>query len=981
MVTLNVQMVKSAGYVYIKADGSIDPPSANITSLDNVTYTLTGNVNDQIWVQRNNIVLDGSGYVVDGTGTSNPSTGISLQTLSNVTIRNANVTGFQQGISIYYSNNCTLSKNNVYNGSEYSTGIYIVYSSGNIVSGNNVSGYWENFLVSGETGSHFDNVVDTSNLANGKPVWYVRGVSNVVYDYTTNASTIYVIDSTNVTIRDLSLSNNYAGVFLWNTPNSRIENVSATQNGAGISVQYAPNCTISSCNVSSSFGYYGIHTKNSGNCTISHNNVGQAAGEGIYVDSYCDNSTITWNNVSHCSGKLIEIWYSANCRVLNNVADTSLSQHGIYVGAYASSCNISGNTVSNNRYGIGVTDYCTNIRIYANNITNSWDKGIAIGDSSSIFVFHNNFVSNAINVATIRSSIIWDNGYPSGGNYWSSYAGVDANSGSYQNETGSDGIGDVPYVIAGSNQDNYPLMRLYVPFENQSIYIRADGSVDPSGAPVLRQGDKYTLTGNIKSNSHGIVVERDSIVLDGNGYTVQGAGSGYGISFSGRSNVTIRNTRIKAFDYGVFLTSSSYNTIYGNNITAIIGAGIYFWSSSNYNSVIENNITGNNFYGILFGYSSGNVVSGNNMANNYYGIRLSPSSNSFVRGNNITANSYAGIRLDTSSNYNNVSENNITNNARGIYLSLSSNNRFHHNNFIGNTQQVCFFESGYANAWDDGYPSGGNYWSSYTGIDNYSGQYQNETGSDGLGDTPLQINQNNKDNYPIMNQGLWTHDVAILNITLSTNAAYAGQVIEINVTAQNLGNRYESFNVTAFYDSAAIGNHEIHLLAPSTQRTLSFSWNTTDVAGGYYTISANANTIPEEVNTTNNFIIDGIAKITSPVNIISVVPCNQTGYSKDTFQQGTLAFFKVTINSTATTLQNTLITVNLYDNSSIAIGVVSIQAQITPDISTIIFGLPIPATATIGTATVYACAYTDWPSQGGFPHCPEMSATLEITGP
>jgi hypothetical protein len=43
----------------------------------------------------------------------------------------------------------------------------------------------------------------------------------------------------------------------------------------------------------------------------------------------------------------------------------------------------------------------------------------------------------------------WDDSYPSGGNYWSDYTGLDLD---------EDGIGDTPYIFVG-NQDNYPLMR------------------------------------------------------------------------------------------------------------------------------------------------------------------------------------------------------------------------------------------------------------------------------------------------------------------------------------------------------------------------------------------------------------------------------------------------------------------------------------------------------------------------------------------
>jgi len=59
------------------------------------------------------------------------------------------------------------------------------------------------------------------------------------------------------------------------------------------------------------------------------------------------------------------------------------------------------------------------------------------------------------------------------------------------------------------------------------IYIRPDGSIDPSTAPILRAGDVYTFTGNIYDS---IVIERDSFVLDGAGYAVEGLGNGTGIS-------------------------------------------------------------------------------------------------------------------------------------------------------------------------------------------------------------------------------------------------------------------------------------------------------------------------------------------------------------------------------------------------------------------------------------------------------------------
>ena len=126
------------------------------------------------------------------------------------------------------------------------------------------------------------------------------------------------------------------------------------------------------------------------------------------------------------------------------------------------------------------------------------------------------------------------------------------------------------------------------------------------------------------------------------------------------------------------------------------------------------------------------------------GIKLSGRSNVTIK--NIQIKKFgSGIHLYSSSN-NSISGNNIANNGSGIWLYSSSNNRFYHNNFIDNTQQVYNHVSGYANVWDDGYPSGGNYWS------DYAERYPDATEIDdsGIWDTPYYIDDYNQDNYPLM---------------------------------------------------------------------------------------------------------------------------------------------------------------------------------------------------------------------------------------
>jgi len=124
--------------------------------------------------------------------------------------------------------------------------------------------------------------------------------------------------------------------------------------------------------------------------------------------------------------------------------------------------------------------------------------------------------------------------------------------------------------------------------------------------------------------------------------------------------------------------------------------------------------------------------------------------------NNIVSYNKKGISLvqygQPFSSDNNVIENTISNNiAAGLYLNLAQNNNFSHNNFINNTVQVEVYDTSYANTWDDGYPSGGNYWSDYTGVDVKSGPGQDQPGSDGIGDTPYVIDSKNNDTYPLTN--------------------------------------------------------------------------------------------------------------------------------------------------------------------------------------------------------------------------------------
>jgi len=202
------------------------------------------------------------------------------------------------------------------------------------------------------------------------------------------------------------------------------------------------------------------------------------------------------------------------------------------------------------------------------------------------------------------------------------------------------------------------------------------------------------------------------------------------------------------------LAKAQSTTIYINSDGSVSPSGVPISIVENITYTFTNNMSYPTYNGIVVERNN-IVIEGNgytvqgSYSDSGTGLGLTDISNVTIKNTNIEG-FQKGIFLSDSNN-NTVIGNNVTaSELDGIYLYSSSNNTLYHNNFINNTSQVVSLSS--TNTWDNGYPSGGNYWSDYNGTDLYSGQYQNVTGSDGIGDTPYVIDANNTDHYPLMNQ-------------------------------------------------------------------------------------------------------------------------------------------------------------------------------------------------------------------------------------
>jgi len=300
--------------------------------------------------------------------------------------------------------------------------------------------------------------------------------------------------------------------------------------------------------------------------------------------------------------------------------------------------------------------------------------------------------------------------------------------------------------------------------------------------------------------------------------------SDWAIKIEESSDVIIEENNISN-TLGIELYQSPDNIIRGNVISNSSGDAIVL-NSSNRN-VIEENIE--NGGEIRLYQSHDNVVRGNVISNSSGdAIVLNSSNRNFIEENTLTDNG-GGLYVDGENNT--IFQNNIVCNVYGVSIG-KPNNTIYHNNLIDNTNQVQLIDGSLGeNRWDNGYPSGGNYWSNYTGVDLKSGPYQNVTGSDGIGDTPYVTDENNTDRYPLMEPWSSIEEVAATGITLSAAWAYPlwTKPIIINVTVKNAGVFNKTFSVTVYYEGSAvlIGSQGVAGLTGDENRTLTFTWSIT----------------------------------------------------------------------------------------------------------------------------------------------------------
>lgn len=385
----------------------------------------------------------------------------------------------------------------------------------------------------------------------------------------------------------------------------------------------------------------------------------------------------------------------------------------------------------------------------------------------------------------------------------------------------------VPFIIliiSMSTVAGLPALEVFMSeskWIGSTIYIRVDGSIEPPDAPIVTYDNiTYIVVRDIQiASGNGIVIERDNIILDGNGHSIIGSGRYIGVWLLSRRDVTVKYLTISRFSIGIFTHSSLNTMIFGNNIL-VTKTGVVLENSSNNvvssntiydvelgvsvtksdNNTIIDNALFDTETGIYLLYSNKNVISGNNLSYTGIGIGVDWSESNNISNNNIF-NTRIGAHIVWSEN-NNVASNVIEDNYIGVSLRRARDNVFLYNNFLRNSIQIYLGDYVGYNVWDDGRV--GNYWSNHYCYDN---------NGDGVCENPYVIRDpDNVDRYPSaypLKAGAVVSVLAVFVRALGGDVWYGLITKYGSVDWRPLG------GIVAEAPSAAVYNNKVYVVARS----------------------------------------------------------------------------------------------------------------------------------------------------------------------
>jgi parallel beta-helix repeat protein len=469
-----------------------------------------------------------------------------------LTVHGVNISGFTvtgataaTGIYLNGTDQCSIA-NTIVSNNDY--GIYLYASSDNTLANTTLSGNAHNLTVRGNSLAQYTQSIDTSTTVDGKPIYYWVDEQDKVIP--SDAGYVGVINSTNITVRDLILAKNGEGVLFAYTDHSMIENVIVNDNNRGISLYFSASNTLSD-NTASENDDYGVYLQHSTSNTLAQN-VADANDCGIAL-GYSSNNTLSNNTANSNENDGIYLEDSNNNTLEENAVDSN-SGHGIAV--YQSNDNaLPNNTISNNTYGIDLSFSSNNI--LSNNtveLNNSW--GITLHEASNNMLADNTADSNKDYGIYLQDS---DDNTLTGNAIGSNDHGI------YLHASSSN-------TLESNTADSNQYYGIYL--KDSHYNTLQENTANGNSGDIGNQGKTCKMAGFIGESG-------------GDGY-------GYGIYLDASNNNTLTGNTANANDgtggsgayaghyggdggdgygYGIYLDASSYNTFANNTANSNGGTG------------------------------------------------------------------------------------------------------------------------------------------------------------------------------------------------------------------------------------------------------------------------------------------------------------------------------------------------------------------------------------------------------------------------